>query len=76
MKHIAIFLVCVWAYSLGAWGQNLIPHSQVGFDVEKAGIAKRSYCLPKQPKYAQGVRQTEIHLFRISRWAYLAGMAE
>lgn len=39
MKHIAILLVCALAYSLGTWAQGPIPHSQTGFDVEKAGIA-------------------------------------
>lgn len=40
MKHTVIFFVCAFAYSLGTWGQSSIPHSQAGFDVEKAGIAR------------------------------------
>lgn len=40
MKHFTILLVCMLAYSLGTWAQSPIPHSQAGFDIEKAGIAK------------------------------------
>lgn len=40
MKNIAIILVCALAYCFGAQAQSTIPHSQAGFDVEKAGIAQ------------------------------------
>ncbi|WP_291528786.1 alpha/beta hydrolase [Bacteroides sp. UBA939] len=40
MKHIAILLVCALAYSTGMWAQDPIPHSQPGFDIEKAGVTK------------------------------------
>jgi hypothetical protein len=40
MKHFTLLLVCMLAYSLGTWAQSPIPHSQAGFDIEKAGIAK------------------------------------
>ena len=40
MKHFTILLVCMLAYSLGTWAQSPIPHSQAGFDIEKAEIAK------------------------------------
>ena len=40
MKNIAIILVCALAYCFGVQAQSTIPHSQAGFDVEKAGIAQ------------------------------------
>ena len=40
MKHFTLLLVCMLAYSLGTWAQSPIPHSQAGFDIEKAGITK------------------------------------